>query len=123
MTFRWMRWKAYGRKQKSCKIYLCPIPWSSSQPITKPKTWPKITAALFDLNIDGLEILDVDDASPDGTGQVADQLVQDYPGRFHVMHRTGKLGLGHCLHPGVQVGNRAGLPVHHPHGCRFLPSS
>ena len=55
---------------------------------------PEITSALFNLNIDGLEILDVDDASPDGTGQVADQLVKDYPGKFHVMHRTGKLGLG-----------------------------
>jgi dolichol-phosphate mannosyltransferase len=54
----------------------------------------KIAPALFDLNIDGLEILDVDDASPDGTGQVADQLVQAFPGRFHVLHRTSKLGLG-----------------------------
>ncbi len=54
----------------------------------------KITPALFDLHIDGLEILDVDDASPDGTGQVADQLVHEYPNQFHVMHRTGKLGLG-----------------------------
>jgi dolichol-phosphate mannosyltransferase len=54
----------------------------------------KITPALFDLGIDGLEILDVDDASPDGTGQVADRLVQAFPNRFHVLHRTGKLGLG-----------------------------
>ena len=54
----------------------------------------KITAAIFDLSIANLEILDVDDASPDGTGQVADQLVNQYPGRFHVMHRPGKLGLG-----------------------------
>jgi dolichol-phosphate mannosyltransferase len=54
----------------------------------------KITAAIFDLNIANLEILDIDDASPDGTGQVADQLVNEYPGRFHVMHRHGKLGLG-----------------------------
>jgi dolichol-phosphate mannosyltransferase len=55
---------------------------------------PEITSALFDLKIEGLEILIVDDASPDGTGQVADRLVQDFPGRFHVMHRSGKLGLG-----------------------------
>ncbi len=54
----------------------------------------RITAALFDLNIDNLEILDIDDASPDGTGQVADNLVQEYPERFHVLHRTAKLGLG-----------------------------
>lgn len=54
----------------------------------------KITAALFELKVDGLEILNVDDASPDGTGQVADQLVQKSQDRFHVMHRPGKLGLG-----------------------------
>ena len=53
-----------------------------------------ITSALFNLKVDELDILDVDDASPDGTGEVADQLVQEYPGRFHVMHRAGKLGLG-----------------------------
>ncbi len=54
----------------------------------------KITAALFNLNIEGLEILIVDDASPDGTGQLADQLALQYPERFHVIHRAGKLGLG-----------------------------
>jgi dolichol-phosphate mannosyltransferase len=55
---------------------------------------PSITAALFDLNIEGLEILIVDDASPDGTGQIADNLAGKYLDRFHVMHRQGKQGLG-----------------------------
>ena len=55
---------------------------------------PRITAALFNLNIDGLEILIVDDASPDGTGQIADNLGKQNPDRFHVMHRQGKQGLG-----------------------------
>jgi len=55
---------------------------------------PKITAALFELGIADLEILVVDDASPDGTGQVADRLVEQYPGKFHIIHRAGKLGLG-----------------------------
>jgi dolichol-phosphate mannosyltransferase len=62
----------------------------------------KITAALFDLNIDNLEILIVDDDSPDGTGQLADQLEQQYPDRFHVMHRPGKLGLGTAYIQGFQ---------------------
>lgn len=39
-------------------------------------------------------ILVVDDASPDGTGAVADTLAAAHPGRIHVMHRTGKRGLG-----------------------------
>jgi dolichol-phosphate mannosyltransferase len=40
------------------------------------------------------EILVVDDQSPDGTGAIADDLARRYPGRLHVMHRTGKRGLG-----------------------------
>jgi dolichol-phosphate mannosyltransferase len=62
----------------------------------------KITPALFDLGVDGLEILAVDDASPDGTGLVADRMVREYPERFHVMHRTGKLGLGTAYIQGFQ---------------------
>ena len=53
-----------------------------------------MTEALFALGLDGLEILIVDDGSPDGTGQVADRLQDQYPGRFHVMHRASKQGLG-----------------------------
>ncbi len=62
----------------------------------------KITSAVFELGVDGLEILVVDDASPDGTGQVADQLANQYEGRFHVMHRAGKLGMGSAYVQGLQ---------------------
>ena len=57
---------------------------------------PAITAELFTLDIaEDLQILIVDDDSPDGTGQIADDLAHDcYPGRLHVIHRQGKLGLG-----------------------------
>jgi len=40
-----------------------------------------------------LEVLVVDDNSPDGTGGLADSLAQTNP-RVHVLHREGKLGLG-----------------------------
>ena len=40
-----------------------------------------------------LEILVVDDRSPDGTGQLAEALAQKEP-RLHVLHREAKLGLG-----------------------------
>ena len=40
-----------------------------------------------------IEILIIDDASPDGTGAVADKLAASDP-RVHVMHRPGKMGLG-----------------------------
>ncbi len=39
------------------------------------------------------DVLIVDDNSPDGTGKVADQIHEQDP-RVHVLHRTGKLGLG-----------------------------
>jgi dolichol-phosphate mannosyltransferase len=55
---------------------------------------PAMTEALFGLGIDDLQVLIVDDNSPDGTGQVADRLQEQHPGRFHVLHRTGKQGLG-----------------------------
>lgn len=55
---------------------------------------PALAAAVLALSLDGLEILVVDDASPDGTGQVAESLSQQQAGRVHVMHRQGKLGLG-----------------------------
>jgi dolichol-phosphate mannosyltransferase len=38
-------------------------------------------------------VLVVDDASPDGTGAIADRLAAADP-RVHVLHRAGKLGLG-----------------------------
>ncbi len=56
---------------------------------------PAITAELFTLDVPDLQILIVDDNSPDGTGQVAEELIERcYPGRLHVIHREGKLGLG-----------------------------
>lgn len=40
-----------------------------------------------------VDILVVDDASPDGTGEVADEIARRDP-RLSVLHRSGKLGLG-----------------------------
>ncbi|MDR2538409.1 MAG: polyprenol monophosphomannose synthase [Bifidobacteriaceae bacterium] len=40
-----------------------------------------------------LDILVVDDSSPDGTGQLADQMSKELP-NFYVLHRTEKAGLG-----------------------------
>lgn len=54
---------------------------------------PKLVQALFALPIEGIDVLVVDDNSPDGTGQVADQLALSYPGRLEVQHRLGKAGL------------------------------
>lgn len=55
---------------------------------------PKLVAELFKLGMDGLNLLVVDDNSPDGTGQIAEDLGKETGGRVQVLHRAGKLGLG-----------------------------
>jgi dolichol-phosphate mannosyltransferase len=47
-------------------------------------------------------MLVVDDASPDGTGAVADALSAEYGGRVEVMHRTGPRGLGRSYVDGLR---------------------
>ncbi len=47
-----------------------------------------------------IEILIVDDDSPDGTGKLADELAQDEP-RLHVLHRPQKEGLGPAYRAGL----------------------
>lgn len=55
---------------------------------------PTMVGELLTLELPQVEILIVDDNSPDGTGEIADDLVKRHPDRMHVMHRAGKLGLG-----------------------------
>jgi dolichol-phosphate mannosyltransferase len=54
----------------------------------------KMAEAIFGLDVPGLEILVVDDNSPDGTGRLADELGSTYSGRLQVLHRQEKQGLG-----------------------------
>lgn len=61
-----------------------------------------MTEALLALNLPDLDILIVDDESPDGTGRVADQLTVEHPGQVHVLHRTGQRGLGRAYVDGFQ---------------------
>jgi dolichol-phosphate mannosyltransferase len=48
-----------------------------------------------------VSLLVVDDNSPDGTGEVAEALAREHPGRIDVMHRTGKRGLGRSYIDGI----------------------
>jgi dolichol-phosphate mannosyltransferase len=71
---------------------------------------PRMVAALFSLGIPDLDLLIVDDNSPDGTGQIADELAGQHSGKIDVIHRAGKSGLGtayiegfrRCLQKGSQ---------------------
>ena len=52
---------------------------------------------------DGVRVLVVDDQSPDGTGDIADRLALDHPGRISVLHRTGKRGFGRSYIDGMKL--------------------
>ncbi|GAA1480199.1 hypothetical protein GCM10009624_06390 [Gordonia sinesedis] len=55
--------------------------------------------------LSGIHVLVVDDSSPDGTGDVADELAAaDTQGRIHVMHRVDKDGLGKAYLAGFRWG-------------------
>ena len=68
---------------------------------------------IFDLLEDcddiDLELIIVDDNSPDGTGPAAEALTDRFPVR--VIHRAGKLGLGSAVMEGWQASDRPYLGV------------
>jgi dolichol-phosphate mannosyltransferase len=63
------------------------------------------------LEHDSVNVLVVDDASPDGTGAVADAVAAQHPGRVEVLHRTGRRGFGRSYVDGIEraVARRADL--------------
>jgi dolichol-phosphate mannosyltransferase len=54
------------------------------------------------LALTGFRILVLDDASPDGTGELASRLSRQYEGRVHVIHRPRKEGLGRAYVDGMR---------------------
>lgn len=55
---------------------------------------PRLAERLWSLSGIQVHLLVVDDGSPDGTGQIADDLAQSQPDRISVLHRPGRLGFG-----------------------------
>jgi dolichol-phosphate mannosyltransferase len=62
---------------------------------------PVLAGLLSDLQLPGLQLLVVDDNSPDGTGEVADALAKAAPDQVGVLHRTVKDGLGRAYVAGI----------------------
>ena len=58
----------------------------------------------------GIEIVIVDDGSPDGTGAIADRLARQDPG-VQVLHREGKQGLGTAYIAGFRHALRMGADL------------
>jgi len=83
-------------------------------------------AAEFLAPVAGAELLFVDDASPDGTGAILDQIAARDP-RVHVLHRAGKLGLGTAYLDGFRWALARGyrlvieMDADFSHDPRYLP--
>lgn len=72
---------------------------------------PLLVEQLFNLGLD-ITILIVDDQSPDGTGEAADELAGQHPGRIRVIHREGPRGRG--------TAGIVGLSEASKHDCEFV---
>ena len=74
-------------------------------------------------------VIVVDDNSPDGTGQLADAWAAKEPGRVHVIHRPGKMGLGtayiagfkHALY-GLNARRVMTMDADFSHNPRYIPA-
>jgi len=83
--------------------------------------------ALFDLGLPDLDVLIVDDESPDGTGRIADELAAQHPGRLHVCHRAGPRGLGRAYLDGFRWALEHGadsivqMDCDFSHSPRYIP--
>jgi dolichol-phosphate mannosyltransferase len=85
-----------------------------------------LVAGVFEV-LPEVDILVVDDGSPDGTGELADEIAARDT-RVEVMHRTGKLGLGTAYLAGFAWGLERGyeyifeMDADLSHDPRCLPS-
>jgi dolichol-phosphate mannosyltransferase len=77
--------------------YLIVIPTYDERDNLRP-----LATAIFE-QLPEAHLLIVDDASPDGTGDLAEEMGQE-DARVHVIHRPGKLGLGTAYVTGFRYG-------------------
>ncbi|MFZ6027521.1 MAG: polyprenol monophosphomannose synthase [Chloroflexota bacterium] len=69
---------------------------------------PLMADAIFKLAIEGVQLLVVDDDSPDGTATVTQKIAEKYPGKVHLLHRVGRRGLGSAYVEGFRWALEAG---------------
>jgi dolichol-phosphate mannosyltransferase len=74
--------------------------------------------ALAELRLEGLEVLVIDDSSPDGTGEIADRLAGELSW-VHVLHRERKEGLGPAYLAGFRHALELGADLVFEMDCDF----
>ena len=78
--------------------------------------------------VPAVDVLVVDDGSPDGTGQIADRMASASAGRVEVLHRPGKMGLGTAYRDGFRKALASGASIlvemdaDHSHNPKYLPA-
>lgn len=66
---------------------------------------------LFRAADDSVDVLVVDDGSPDGTAEIVEKLALDRPGSIHLLRRASKSGLGSAYVEGFRWGLERGYPA------------
>lgn len=61
----------------------------------------KVLKKVFTLSVP-LNVLVIDDGSPDGTARIVKEFMEEYPERLHILEREGKQGLGTAYIKGFQ---------------------
>ena len=88
---------------------------------------PNLLNDIFALPVE-VCVINVDDGSPDGTGDIAEKWVAAHPGRMEAVHRPGKLGLGTAyvagFHRAFELGAEAVLTMDadFSHNPRYIPA-
>lgn len=88
-------------------VWVCIPTYDEAENVAR--TVGRTLAALERADVDG-HVLIVDDASPDGTGEIADGLAAEDP-RVHVLHRAGKEGIGPAYRDGFRTALDAGADL------------
>jgi dolichol-phosphate mannosyltransferase len=87
----------------------------------------ELVSELWALPIPQLKVLIVDDASPDGTGEIAEELASDSSRALSVIHRQKKMGLGSAYTTGFKAALRetpdavAQMDADFSHSPSYLP--
>lgn len=88
---------------------------------------PVLVAELWALQLPGLAIVIVDDNSPDGTGDIADEIAEQRSGELFVIHQKSKSGLRRAYLAGLRwaIDNDADLIIQmdsdFSHSPRHIP--
>src|ERR1017187_226596 len=75
----------------------------------------------LNLGAAGVDILFLDDNSPDGTGRIIDRIAAENP-NVHVIHRSGKQGIGSAHLAGIAWAYEHGYQTLVTMGCDFTHS-